>query len=131
MPKLLNFLKENEITHEEVILHLTELMKNKPKDKTDKPDSETEEVEEPETKDEQTIKPDPETDKSSESEEEESEEEEVLDKTKEDKAKITELVQKEVIKQLKIKRKTPSKGKLVNSPPIEYGISNRGYEELV
>ena len=40
-------------------------------------------------------------------------------------------IKEEVIKQLKVKRKTPSKGKIVDSPSIEYGVSNRGYEELV
>lgn len=77
-------------------------------------DEEVPEIEEDETE----IIPD-----SKETEEEPIEEKEPLD--------IETQIKEEVIKQLKVKRKTPSKGKIKQSPSVEYGVSNRGYEELV
>jgi len=118
MPKLLDFLKEKGYTHEAVM----ELIEKNPI----KPDTEEEVEDEPVPKEGEIDKPEGEV------EEAEEETEKISDEVEEEeKAKITELVQEEVVKQLKIKRKTPSKGKLKTESSIEYGVSNRGYEELV
>jgi len=118
MPKLLDFLKEKNLSHIDAMA-LIEKHYVKPEDieeAEDEPVPEEGEIDKPE----------------GEVVEEEDEIEQISDQVEEEeKVDITELVQEEVKKQLKIKRKTPSSGILNKKPTVEYGVSNRGYEELV
>lgn len=115
MPKLLDFLKNKEISHAEAM----ELIEKH----FVKPDAETEAPEVPDTEDEQIIKPDLETETPDAETEEKSEE------TEEEDVDIAKLVQEEVAKILKVKRKVPSKGKVRKTPTLDYKVNIRGYEE--
>ena len=133
MPKLLEYLKEKNMSHEDV-MKLIDKELNKPEAKPDeinKPDLETEVEQVSEVKPKKIYKPELETETITETEEEKPEEsEQISDKEikKEDDADITKKIEEEVIRQLKIKRKTPSKGEVRDKPSILYGISNKGYE---
>lgn len=129
MPKLLDFIKEKDLTHEQVI----ELI-----EKNYKPEDNTDESDESDTEDEQINKPDQETETSEDEEEldEEAlvkkladEEEAKIKKLKADeKIKIVKLVQEELKRRGKITRKTPSRGEIRDKPTLDYEINVRGYE---
>jgi len=122
MPKLLDYVKEEGLTHEEVI----ELIKNR----NLKPEEPEVKVEEPEVEVGEIDKPDEEIELVKDKVEEDSTETEQIstEEVEEEKPDISDKIKEEDI-QLKIKRKTPSKGVIKQEPTIEYGItSHRGYE---
>lgn len=149
MPKLLDYIKEKGLSHEDVIKLIEKGL--------DKSETEDEEIEEPDVEEGETDKPEDsdveveeETEQSSDddkevkvfstvkgspkvkvifpNERETEEEQQIDDKEAEFAKKVKEEVKKQI---LRIKRKTPSKGTKKKTASIEYGISDRGYEELV
>lgn len=126
MPKLLDFMKEKGISHADAI-KLIDKHFIKPEDNTD-------EVEEPDIKEGEDDNPEDEVD-----EEEaklevlvqklaDEEEAKIKAKDEADKIIIAKRVQEELKKRGKIKRKTPSKGKVTDIPKLDYDINIKGYE---
>jgi len=126
MPKLLDYLKEKGLSHEEVIKLLEE--------RNSKPDEGTDVPEEPEGEPDEIDKPDSNQDELDKETQDlvkklADEEEAKLEKEAEaEKARLAKLVQEELKRRGKIVRKTPSKGKINDDKSIEYGISNNGFE---
>jgi len=120
MPKLLDYIKEKGLSHEDVI----ELIRKE----FDKPESSEEEVEE-------VIEEEGEDDKPEEVEqEEEAEIEQISDQEEVEDTKVPDIkkeVQKEIKKQLKVIRKTPSKGIISDKPVVDRTIKKNWYEEIV
>ena len=127
MPKLLDVIKEKNMTHAEAI----ELIEKN----YVKPEGEIEEPEEPIIEEEEIDKPEDEPVKPKDEEEAEliqkladEEEAKIEAKAKSDKVKIAEMVQDELKKRGKVKRKKPSAGTLTDVPKLDYDINTTGYE---
>lgn len=129
MAKLLDKVKILGFTHEEAI----KILENY------KPDKKTDESDDTDTEVDQNDKTEQETKASDKKKEEDktkalvkklADEEEAKIKADEstEKAKIVKLVQEELKKRGKITRKTPSKGKIVDTPSLHYDINIKGYE---
>lgn len=133
MTKLLDFVKEKGLSHADAMKLIEKHFV--------KPDDDTEITDEPDTSDEQIDKPDPDTDTSDKPEDDidaktkalvnklaDEEEAKIKKEAELEKAKVVELVQAELKKRGKITRRTPSKGKIVKTPSLDYEINVRGYE---
>ena len=104
MPKLLDFIKEKGLTHDEVIVHIENLLKVKEPDEEEESEDETEEEEENE-------------------EDSEDEEDTEIKEDKEDKTftlkDVEKLISEAIKGTKKAKRKAPSKGKLGKGTPTK------------
>ena len=141
MPKLLDFLKDKEISHAEAMAFIEEHYSN--------PDVPSSEPKVPPVEGEEIDNSDDETDEETKAlvkklaDEEEAkikkladEEEAKIKKLADDeeakiiadKAKVAKLVQDELSRRGKIKRKTPSKGGITDTPKVNYELNTNGYE---
>lgn len=128
MPKLLDFLKEKEISHADA-MELIEKNYVKPDDEEeveDESDEEEDENDKPEDELEDEIDELEVDDKIKAEVQRLADEEEA--KAKADKAKIALMVQEELKKRGKVKRKAPSKGSITDTPKLDYDINVKGYE---
>ena len=130
MGRLLDTVKESGLSHEEVV----DLIE---KDKALKLQQESEITQDPEIEVEGNVKPEDEAVEDEVVEEDEIDEEtkalvskladEKEAKDKADKVKIAELVQDELKRRGKVKRKTPSKGSITDVPKLNYELNSTGY----
>lgn len=120
MPKLLDVVKESGYSHQDVIDLIEKA--GKPEPQEDEVDISIEEVVEDDLPEDDIELP------ITEDEEEPEEIDASITLTPEE---LTEKVKLAVAKGIRVKRKVPSKGKIRDKPSVEYGVSNRGYEELV
>lgn len=128
MPKLLDFLKDKEISHADAMKLIEEHFV--------KPEDESDESEEPDITEGEDDKPEDEIEEEQTDDEVEAlvqkladeEEAKIEAKAKADKVKLALMVQEELKKRGKITRKTPSKGKITDVPKLDYDINVKGYE---
>jgi len=132
MPKLLDFIKEKEITHAEAMELIEKyfVKRELETDEVKEPEVDADKIDKTEDKiDDQKIEKDEEDDIEALVQKLADEEEAKIEaKIESDKVKIALMVQEELKKRGKVVRKTPSKGKITETPQLNYDININGYE---